>query len=127
MARTAVLRRLVELARVMVSRPKVIGTSLDRLAFRGGLATERRGGEEGVDIGVACEVVDDGSDGADMELEALGELVGAAQEGLVMSKISGRRGLAAIVSLLTIGAAVVWWHASMRIAGGQKPVSTGTH
>jgi outer membrane protein OmpA-like peptidoglycan-associated protein len=30
----------------------------------------------------------------------------AAQEGLAMSKISGRRGLAAIVSLLTIGAAL---------------------
>ena len=45
-------------------------------AFRGGLATGRRGGEEGVDVGVASEVADDGSDGADMELEPLGELFG---------------------------------------------------
>jgi hypothetical protein len=51
-------------------------TFLDRLAFRGGLATERLGGEEGVDVGVTREVVDDGSDGADVELEPLGELVG---------------------------------------------------
>ena len=52
------------------------GTFLDCLAFRGGLATERLGGKEGVEVGVAREVVDDGSDGADMELEPLGELVG---------------------------------------------------
>ena len=52
------------------------GTFLNRLAFRGGLATERLGGKEGVDVGVVREVVDDGSDGADMELEPLGELVG---------------------------------------------------
>ena len=34
------------------------------------------GGEEGVDVGVASEVADDGSDGADMEMKSLGELVG---------------------------------------------------
>jgi hypothetical protein len=54
------------------------GTFLDRLAFRGGLATEPLGGKEGVDVRVACEVVDDGPDGADMELEASGELVAVA-------------------------------------------------
>jgi hypothetical protein len=52
------------------------GTFLDRLAFRGGLATELPGGEEGIDVGAAREVVDERADGADMELEPLGELVG---------------------------------------------------
>jgi hypothetical protein len=52
------------------------GTFLDRLASRGGLATEPLGGEDGVDVGVAREVMDEGADGADMELESLCESVG---------------------------------------------------
>jgi hypothetical protein len=56
---------------------KGTGTFLDRLAFRGGLATELPGGEEGIDVGVAREVMDESADGADMELEPLGELFGS--------------------------------------------------
>jgi hypothetical protein len=52
------------------------GAFLDRLAFRGGLTAERSGGEEGIDVGVAREVMDERADGADMELEPLGELFG---------------------------------------------------
>ena len=52
------------------------GTFLDGLAFRCGLATELPGGEEGIDVGVAREVLDESADGADMELELLCELFG---------------------------------------------------
>jgi hypothetical protein len=52
------------------------GPFVDRRAFRGGLATGLGSGEERVDVGFTSEVSDDSSDGADMELEPLGELVG---------------------------------------------------
>src|SRR5512142_484597 len=48
------------------------GPLLDRRAFRGGFGTGSVDGEERVDVWVTSEV----SDGADMELEPLGELVG---------------------------------------------------
>ena len=51
---------------------------MDRIAFRGGLATGLGGGEEGVDVGVASEVADDGSDGADMKMKPLGDFIGGA-------------------------------------------------
>src|SRR5512142_106494 len=52
------------------------GSVLDRRAFRGVFGTGPVGGEERVDIWVASEVSDNDTDGADMELEPLGELVG---------------------------------------------------
>ena len=63
-------------ARVAPWRRSSQARSLDRRAFRGGLATGPVGGEEGAEVGVAREVADDGADGADMELKPLGELVG---------------------------------------------------
>ena len=56
---------------------------MDCHAFRGGLATGPGGGEEGVDVGVASEVSDNGSHRANMELEVLGELVGGCAFGEV--------------------------------------------
>ena len=55
---------------------KRAGPLLDRRAFRGGFGTGPVRGEEGVDIWVASEVSDDGTDGTDMELEPLGKLIG---------------------------------------------------
>ena len=55
---------------------ELAGPVVDRVAFRGRLATGLRGGEERVDVRVAREVADDRADGADMEMELLGEFVG---------------------------------------------------
>jgi hypothetical protein len=49
------------------------GPLVDGIAFRGCLAAEPGGGEERVDVGVACEVADDRTNGTDMELKALGD------------------------------------------------------
>ena len=55
---------------------KFAGSLVDGRSFRGGLGTGPVDGEEQVDVWVASEVSDDGADGADMELEPLGELIG---------------------------------------------------
>src|SRR5262249_18547020 len=52
------------------------GSLGDRIAFRGCLATRRGGGEGGADIRVAGEVVDDRSNGADMKMKPLGDVIG---------------------------------------------------
>jgi hypothetical protein len=55
----------------------------DRRALRGRLATGPGGGEEGIDVGVASEVSDDGAHGVDREMEVVGELVGGRALGEV--------------------------------------------
>jgi MFS transporter, DHA2 family, methylenomycin A resistance protein len=59
-----------------------------------------------------------------------GAALGVAFAGILISMShSISRGMFSDVlcaGLLSIGAAVVWWHASMRIAEGRKPVSTGS-
>jgi len=46
------------------------------ITFRGCLAAGPGGGEERVDVGVACEVADDRRNGTDMEMKPLGDFVG---------------------------------------------------
>ena len=55
------------------------GSLVDRIAFRGGLATGPGGGEERVDVGVASEVADDGSNGTDMKMKPLGDFIGGCR------------------------------------------------
>ena len=55
---------------------KFAGSLVNRIAFRGRLATGPGGGEERVDVGVASEVADDRSNGADMKMKPLGDFIG---------------------------------------------------
>ena len=52
------------------------GPLVDGITFRGCLAAGPGGGEERVDVGVACEVADDRRNGTDMEMKPLGDFVG---------------------------------------------------
>ena len=49
---------------------------VDGITFRGCLGAGPGGGEERVDVGVACEVADDRTNGTDMELKPLGDFAG---------------------------------------------------
>jgi hypothetical protein len=55
---------------------KRTGSVVDRIAFGGRFATGPDGGEESVDVGVASEVADDRSNGVNMKLKPLGDVVG---------------------------------------------------
>ena len=55
---------------------EVAGPLMDRIAFRGRLATGPGGGEESVDVGLASEVADDRSNGTDMKIKPLGDFSG---------------------------------------------------
>jgi len=55
---------------------KRAGSLVDRIAYWRRPATGPDGGEERVDVGVASEVVDDSSNGADMKMKPLGDVIG---------------------------------------------------
>ena len=55
---------------------KRAGLYVDRIAFWGNLATGLGSGEERVDVGVPSEIVDDDSNGSDMKMKPLGDVIG---------------------------------------------------
>ena len=55
---------------------ELAGLLVDRIAFWGGLATGPGGREERVDVWVASEIADDGSDGAGVKMKPLGDFIG---------------------------------------------------
>ena len=64
------------------------------ITFRGCLAAGPGGGEERVDVGVACEVADDRTNGTDMELKPLGDFGGGyrfVELGTAASLLMGTR------------------------------------
>ncbi len=64
------------------------------ITFRGCLAAGPGGGEERIDVGVACEVADDRTNGTDMELKPLGDFGGGyrfVELGTAASLLMGTR------------------------------------
>lgn len=70
------LQRGVDVGQGGPSATEFASPLVDGIAFRGGLAAGRGGGEERADVGGVGEVADDRPNGTDVELEPPGDLVG---------------------------------------------------